>query len=272
MQNDNSMSPQGHGHAAGKLGVLLRESAQDLFARILAAECERFLRTFDDLRDERGRASVVRNGYQPTRCIETGIGLVPVRVPKLRNRTGGATIFRSSIVPRYVRRTRASTREAVWRYLYGIWCCNLNQVLVALLGARATHLAGVVPESVRSAWVGECQDRHSRPFGELRPIEIWAECISPDPGWCVAPGSMLAVVGVAAGGGLDLLGLDHGQADTHSRWIGVVQSLRSRGLQMPEQFNSSAAANGFGQALGAHTPEHTPELTHSIERGSITYT
>ena len=35
-------------------------------------------------------AAVVRNGYQPAREVETGIGPVPVRVPKVRSRTGQA--------------------------------------------------------------------------------------------------------------------------------------------------------------------------------------
>jgi len=35
-----------------------------------------------------GRASVVRNGYLPDREILTGIGSVPVQMPKVRSRAG----------------------------------------------------------------------------------------------------------------------------------------------------------------------------------------
>ncbi len=35
-----------------------------------------------------GRASVVRNGYLPDREILTGIGSVPVKMPKVRSRAG----------------------------------------------------------------------------------------------------------------------------------------------------------------------------------------
>lgn len=243
-------------HAAGKLNAFLRQSAQELFARILAAECERFVQGFGDARDELGRAAVVRNGYQPRRDIETGIGPVSVRVPKVRSRNGEAAVFHSCIVPRYVRRARVVGREAVWRYLYGLWCCDLNQVLVALLGSRGAHLVGAIPESMRSAWVGECIGRRSTPIGRY-PVAIWAECITPDPGWKSAPGSMLAVLGADANGVLNLLALDYGLADTHSRWMAVVGGLLSRGMQMPVRVDDTAAASGFSMALVMHTPELT---------------
>ena len=35
-----------------------------------------------------GRLSVVRNGYLPDREILTGIGSVPVKMPKVRSRVG----------------------------------------------------------------------------------------------------------------------------------------------------------------------------------------
>ena len=35
-----------------------------------------------------GRSSVVRNGYLPDREILTGIGSVPVKMPKVRSRAG----------------------------------------------------------------------------------------------------------------------------------------------------------------------------------------
>ena len=261
---EENNSGSGSRQAAGRLNAFLRASAQELFGRILTAECERYVQGFGDAHDERGRDAVVRNGYQPRREIETGIGPVSVRVPKVRSRTGRQAVFHSCIVPRYLRRARMTAREADWRFLYGLWCCDLNQVLVALLGTRGSHLACVVPESVRSEWVKDCARLRSKPVGEHGLIEVWAECITPDPLWMAAPGSMLAVVGTDAKGSLQLLALDHGLADTRSRWTGVVENLLSRGLRMPERINASGAANGFSKALGTCVPARTPELTGSV--------
>jgi len=251
----------GSGTTPGRLNAFLRGSAQKLFARILDAECERYIQGFGDARDEMGREAVVRNGYQPRRDIETGIGPVSVRVPKVRSRTGQQAVFHSCIVPRYLRRARMMVREADWRYLYGLWCSDLNQVLVSLLGTRGSHMACVVPEAVRSGWVRECARLRSNPVDDQGLVEVWAECITPDPRWSAAPGSMLAVVGADGSGALSLLALDHGLADTHARWTSVVQNLRSRGLGMPERINASGAANDFSKALGTYIPGRTPELT-----------
>jgi transposase-like protein len=245
------MMMKGSQHAMEKLKGVLLGCAHDLFEQILAAETDRFLRRFGALRDELGRDAVVRNGFQPERHIETGIGPVAVRIPKVRCRTGDAPVFRSSIVPRYVRRTREFDRESVWRYLYGVYRCDLNQILVALLGARAAHIAGLVPESVRQSWAADCSHRRQGPLAEPRAIELWAECIEPEPAWHAAPGSLIVVIGADAFGGLRLLALDHGVADAQSRWAYVVRSLSARGLQWPERIHVSPAAAGFGEALEA---------------------
>ena len=256
MQNNKNVIALGSQHVVEKLNGVLREWAQDLFAQILAAECERFLRRFGDLHDELGREAFVRNGFQPERRIETGIGPVAVRFPKLRCRTGNATVFRSSIVPRYVRRTGALDRESLWRYLYGVFCCDLNQILVALLGSQAAHVATLVPEPVRHSWVTDCTRSRCGPLAEPRAIELWAECIEPDPAWVAAHGSVLVVIGADASGSPRLLALDHGVADSHCRWMGVVSSLMARGLQWPERINlgAGAIATGFGKALDAIQP------------------
>jgi transposase-like protein len=261
VQNNKNVIELGSQHVGEKLNGVLCDWAQDLFAQILAAECERFLRRFGDLHDELGREAFVRNGFQPERCIETGIGPVAVRFPKLRCRTGNATVFRSSIVPRYVRRTGALDRESLWRYLYGVFHRDLNQILVALLGSQGAHVATLVPEAVRHAWAADCTHRRCGPLAEPRAIELWAECIEPDPAWVGAHGSVLAVIGADESDGLRLLALDHGVADSHSRWLGVASSLMARGLQWPERINLGTAATGFGRALeaiGSFEPRRHP--------------
>jgi putative transposase len=251
VKNNKNAMALGSQHAVEKLPGVLRECARDLFAQILAAESDRFLRRFGDLRDARGREAVVRNGLQPERRIETGIGPVTVRFPKLRSRTDVAIAFRSSIVPRYVRRTRAIDREAFWRYLYGVFRSDLTQILVALLGSRAAHVATLVPEVVRHAWAADCMQSRDGSLAEAGAVEIWAECIEPDPTWAGAHGSVLAVIGADESDGQRLLALDHALVDSHSRWMRVVSSLTARGLRWPVHINLGIGATGFGKALEA---------------------
>jgi putative transposase len=250
-----SNNNKGTGYGSGKVDELvneyLRQCAEGLVAQVLAAESARYLDGLGGLRDELGRDAVVRNGFQPERYIETGIGKVAVRFPKLRCRTGNAAAFRSSIVPRYVRRTCATDRESMWRYLYGMACCDLNQILAALLGSWGAHVARLVPDSVRSLWVADCMHKRRGPLAEPPIVELWVECIEADPAWVAARGCLIVVIGADRSGGLRLLALEHVLALPDSLWTGVVRGLVARGLQWPERINLGAAARGFAIAREA---------------------
>ena len=245
----------GYRQTSGKANTLLLGMGHDLLAQILAAECERYLQSFGDARDAAGREAVVRNGFQPVRYIETGVGPIKVRVPKVRSRTGEAALFRSAIVPRYLRRTPTPTRDSAWRFFHGLWCCDLNQVLAALLGARAAHLAGAVPVSVRVTWAEKCRRWRSAPASKA--VEIWAEAIPPDPD--SGAGSIYVVVGSDSAGALSLLALDHGRGDGQQRWGAIARSLMERGLRKPERVHAAVWAAGFNEALGMQTPELTAQ-------------
>jgi putative transposase len=64
-----------------------------------------------------GKAGVVRNGYLPEGELQTGVGPVPVRIPKVRAKTGEPVTFRSALVPSYVRKTKSLEAALSWLYL-----------------------------------------------------------------------------------------------------------------------------------------------------------
>jgi putative transposase len=45
-------------------------------------------------RTEAGTAGVVRNGYLPERDLQTSLGPIPVKIPKVRSKTGEPVTFR----------------------------------------------------------------------------------------------------------------------------------------------------------------------------------
>ena len=63
---------------------ILRQGARKLLTQALEAEIEIFVHQYKELVDELGRQRVVRNGYLPKREIQTGIGPVPVKAPRVR--------------------------------------------------------------------------------------------------------------------------------------------------------------------------------------------
>ena len=67
-----------------------------------------------------GYAAVVCNGYQPEHELQTGIGPVTVRIPKVRSRSGEPVTFHSALAPPYVRKTRSLEAALPWLYLKGV--------------------------------------------------------------------------------------------------------------------------------------------------------
>lgn len=66
------------------LTEVLRRGARKLLAAALESEVEAFLAGYNDVRDADGHRVVVRNGYLPEREVQTGIGAVPVKQPRVR--------------------------------------------------------------------------------------------------------------------------------------------------------------------------------------------
>ena len=67
---------------------VLREGARRMLMQAIEAEVEAFLAAHADLTDDQGRRRVVRNGHAPERQIQTGIGPLEVRRPRVRDRGG----------------------------------------------------------------------------------------------------------------------------------------------------------------------------------------
>ena len=85
----------------------LRKGARELLQVAVKAERDAFLGQFAARRTSDGRAAVVRSGYLPERAVQTGIGPVTVKAPKVRAEDGKPVTFRSALVPPYVRKAKS---------------------------------------------------------------------------------------------------------------------------------------------------------------------
>lgn len=120
MSEDSVIGMLVPGAVADPLTELLRVGARKLLAQAVEAELAEFLGELAEARDMRGRQAVVRNGHQPERRVVTGIGPVPVRVPKVRDRRGEGVVFRSALVPPYVRRAKSIDAALPWLFERGL--------------------------------------------------------------------------------------------------------------------------------------------------------
>ena len=85
------------------LTEILRGGAQKLLATAIEAEVAAYIDQHADQRDGNGHRLVVRNGHLPERAIQTGIGPVTVRQPRVDDRRTGQDgrghRFTSKILP-----------------------------------------------------------------------------------------------------------------------------------------------------------------------------
>lgn len=228
---------------------LLREGAQGLIAQAVQVELEEFLARFVGQRDELGRAAVVRNGFHPERSILTGIGPVGVRVPKVRSRTDAAAVFRSSLVPPYVRRAHAVEAALPWLYLHGISTGDMSQALAALVGPEAAGLSAAVVSRLKSRWVEEYQAWRRARLSQDRWVYVWADGIysglrAEDERLCA-----LVVIGVNERGEKHFLAIEDGVRESKQSWRELLLDLKARGLAIPPKLAVGDGALGFWPAL-----------------------
>ncbi len=82
---------------------ILRAGARDLIRQAVEAEFSALLEAHAGNRTGGGRAGLVRHGHLPEREVMTGIGAVPVKVPRVRDRGDDPEKVRvtSTILPPY---------------------------------------------------------------------------------------------------------------------------------------------------------------------------
>jgi transposase-like protein len=148
---------------------LLRKGVRELIAKAVEAELSTFLEQYADKTLEDGRRAVVRNGYLPERTVQTGIGDVEVKVPRVRDRSGDGVTFSSALLPPYLKRARSIEELIPWLYLKGVSTGDYQEALAALLAwALLATYQDRAPELVQHARRQKRSTRMSFPFYSLQ--------------------------------------------------------------------------------------------------------
>ena len=115
-ENDNVISIE---TPVNPLEQLLKTGAQQLLAQAIEAELATLLAQYKDETVE-GLQRIVKNGHHPERSIQTGLGDIDVKIPKVRDRKKGGVKFNSTLIPPYLKRTKNIEELIPWLYLRGI--------------------------------------------------------------------------------------------------------------------------------------------------------
>lgn len=236
------------------LTELLRSGAQALISKAVELELDALLATYHDLRLTNGHQVVVRNGYLPERTVQTGIGNIDVKVPKIRDRSASGIKFNSTILPPYLKRSKSMEELIPWLYLKGISTGDFQDALISLVGEQAKGLSSNTICRLKAEWLNEHQEWSERDLSEKRYAYFWADGIYSnvrmDDRLC-----LLVIVGVNEHGHKELVAVEDGFRESSASWEEVLTKLRQRGLQNGPKLSVGDGALGFWNALAKIYPD-----------------
>ena len=194
---------------------------------------------------------MVRHGHLPERKIQTGIGAVSVRRPRVRDRhpEAGRIRFTSAILPPYLRRAKSVEELLPWLYLKGISTGDFGEALAALLGSDAPGLSATTIVRLKATWADDYERWTRRDVSAKRYVYFWADGIYFRPRLNHDKHCLLAMIGADENGYKDIIGLSDGYRESTQSWLELLLDLKLRGLTVPPELAVGDGALGFWTAL-----------------------
>jgi len=236
------------------LTEIARDGARQMLMAAMRAEAAGFVARFAEERLPDGRQRVVLHGAGPERTIQTGIGAIPVRRPKVRDRAMDAPAeakirFTSNILPKWARRTRSLDALLPILYLRGVSTGDFQQALTALLGKDAPNLSPGVIARLTAGWEAEYDRWLRRDLSARRYVYIWADGVYLQARMEPTAECMLVIIGATPEGKKELLGFQVGVRESAQSWRELLVDLKARGISAAPELAVGDGALGFWKAL-----------------------
>jgi len=237
------------------LTELLRNGARQLISDAVEAELQDLLSQYAELKNEQGHLQIVRNGYLPERSIQTGIGQVKVKVPKIRDKSGQGIKFNSALLPPYLRKTKSIEEVLPWLYLKGISTGDFQEALAALLGNDAKGLSPSTISRLKSVWEQEQAAWSRRSLASKHYVYIWADGVyfnirSDDAKQCI-----LVIIGVTEFGKKEFIAIEDGYRESEQSWSELLLRIKAQGLSQSPKLAVGDGALGFWKAMNKVFPK-----------------
>jgi transposase-like protein len=230
---------------------ILRDGAQRLLAVAVVAEADRWIEERKQHLDDHGHRQVVRNGYLPERTIQTGVGPIDVKQPRVRDRRaeGEREKFSSAILPPYLRKTRSIEELLPWLYLKGVSTGDFSEALAALLGPDSPGLSATTITRLVSAWQEEHREWSKRSLEGKEYVYVWADGIYTNVRLEEDRVCMLVLMGATKEGKKELIAVASGFRESEQSWTELLMDLQARGLVIAPKLAIGDGALGFWKAL-----------------------
>ena len=235
------------------LEEIVREGARRLLQAALEAEVAEQLAQFSNVVDTAGRKVVVRNGHLPERELVTGVGPLPIKQPRVRDKSGQMR-FSSKILPRFMRRVPSVDALIPVLYLKGVATGDFSDALESILGPAAPGLSAANIVRLKEGWEREYKAWGERDLTGRRYVYLWADGIyfnvrlEPDRP-CI-----LVLMGATEDGTKELLAVWDGERESKASWQAVLRDLKRRGLRDVPKVATGDGALGFWAAMEEELP------------------
>jgi transposase-like protein len=231
------------------LTELLRNGAKQLISDAVEAELQELLNQYAEFRNEQGHLQIVRNGYLPERSIQTGIGQVKVKVPKIRDKSGQGIKFNSALLPPYLRKTKSVEEVLPWLYLKGISTGDFQEALAALLGSDAKGLSPSTISRLKSVWEQEQAAWSRRSLASKHYVYIWADGVYFNIRSDEAKQCILVIIGVTEFGKKEFIAIEDGYRESEQSWSELLLRIKAQGLSQSPKLAVGDGALGFWKAM-----------------------
>ena len=235
------------------LTEIARDGARRMLAAALRAEADAFVAQHAEEVLPDGRQRIVRHGYGPERSIQTGIGALDVRRPKVRDRAAGPADekvrFSSAILPKWARRSRSLDALLPVLYLRGISTGDFREALSAILGAEAPNLSPGVISRLTGEWQQEHDRWQRRDLSARRYVYIWADGVYLQARMEPQAECILVILGATPEGKKEVVGFQVGMRESAQSWRELLVDIKARGLAVPPEVAVGDGAMGFWKAL-----------------------
>ena len=173
---------------ASSLDEIAREGARRLLIEALGLEVDAYIDHHKGLRDDKGRALVVRNGKAEPRSVTIGSGTIEVKAPRVNDRREGHA-FTSAILPPYMRRSPNVESLLPVLYLKGLSTNDFREALVGILGSGASGLSSSSISALKKSWEGEFDAWQKRDIAQqyVWMWVYWANILGPLPTYQTLP-------------------------------------------------------------------------------------
>lgn len=242
------------GQLSPELDELVKEGARRMLLAALDMEVAVYLARYQDVRDERGHARVVRNGRGRPRKVTVGAGTLEVAAPRVDDRREGER-FTSRILPPYMRRSPKVEETLPVLYLRGLSTGDFRPALKGLLGEEASGLSAANISRLIGVWEAEWGSWRGRSLGDVDYVYVWVDGIHVN----VRLGEqdrlcLLVMIGARPDGTKELIAVEDGYRESAESWAALLRDLRRRGMRAPELAVGDGAL-GFWAAVRDVWPE-----------------